>query len=155
MKAVLNFVDLKGGNPFDKVVVGSFWPSHEEPLDMADIHKLWHYEPRGRAEQVARDTFLFSFYTLGMRSADVLQLRWEDIKADRITFEQSKKRRSGKGRLSIPLNDYSRAILARYDKSTKTVFNLVTMFGGSREALDERDSVQSQIWRALQHYKAD
>jgi len=81
---------------------------------------------------IAKDAFLFSFYAAGMRSSDVLQLRWSDIKEDRIIYSQQKKADSDGAELSIPLNQFTRDILERYDRSTPTVFNVLDLSGGTK-----------------------
>lgn len=146
MRKILNTVDLKNGNPFDKVVVGTFTPAKVKELDKADIEKLRAYSPRTHGERVALDTFLFSFYAAGMRSSDVLKLKWASIAGDRIIYEQGKKLHQGAAALSIPLNDVTREILSRYDRSTESVFNLLHhLEGGSPKAVRERKSAQRWI----------
>lgn len=149
MKVVLNDIDLKGGNPFDKVTVGSYKGAKVKELNLEDIQKIRTYIPRGKWESIAKDTFLFSFYAAGMRSSDVLQLRWSDIKGNRIVYDQQKKADTDKSELSIPLNQFTRDILARYDRSTPTVFNVLTLSGGSKAALDQRKKIQAAITTSL------
>ncbi|MDP1843398.1 MAG: site-specific integrase [Sediminibacterium sp.] len=61
-----------------------------------------------------RDIFCFACAT-GMRYSDLNLLRWDHIKDDIITFTVKKT----KSRLTIPLNEYSTAILARYKGNPK------------------------------------
>ncbi len=37
----------------------------------------------------SRNYFLFSFYTRGMNIADMLKLKWEDVKSDTILYTRS------------------------------------------------------------------
>jgi len=59
-----------------------------------------------------RDVFCFSCFT-GLRYSDLKQLRWEHIKSTEIVLTITKT----KSRLSIPLSDYSSAILDKYKQA--------------------------------------
>jgi integrase len=59
-----------------------------------------------------RDVFCFSCFT-GLRYSDLKQLRWEHIKSSEIVLTITKT----KSRLSIPLSDYSSAILDKYKQA--------------------------------------
>lgn len=149
LKAVLNTVELRGDNPFDKVPIGGYRRSNARALTLEEVQKIRNYLPVGKWQRIAKDTFLFSFYAAGMRSSDVLQLRWADIEDGRIEYQQHKKRNQEDAWLSVPLNPITSEILSRYDRSTETVFDVLTMLGGSREAFEERESVQSNIGKNL------
>lgn len=149
MKAVLNTVSLKGEHPFKRFTVGTVQAARVEGLEMADIQKLRRYLPRDEGEQIAKDTFLFSFYAAGMRSADVLQLRWAAVKGDRITYEQSKKQHRNAAALSIPLNPVTSEILSRYPRDRETVFGLVELARGPKAIARQRATAQERIRAAL------
>jgi integrase len=150
VKSIIGEAGIKGENPFEKVTIGSYRRAKDEPLELEEIKLLERYIPRGKWEQIAKDTALFSFYSFGMRSADVLQLKWSNIKKGRIVYDQNKKaNNSDEPTLSIPLNRFTEEILKRYDRTTETVFNLVTKFGGSKEAMKERERIQASIGGAL------
>lgn len=154
LRATLNTVEIKGEHPFDRVTVGTFRRSEAPALDMSEIQKIRNFIPANRRDRLAKDLFLFSFYAAGMRSSDVLQLRWADIANDRVTYVQGKKMHTGAAKLSIPLNAVTREILSRYDRSTETVFDLVTKFGGSKAAHAERHSAQNLIRTGLRKIAA-
>lgn len=149
VRAVINTLDLKGANPFDKSTVGTWRKGKSEGLDIDDIRRLRTYIPSGRWDSLAKDTFLFSFYAAGMRSGDVLDLAWSEIKKDRIIYDQGKKKNAEDEDISVPLNDVTREILSRYDRSTPTVFNLTKTPGGGRLAVNERKQIQAEINRFL------
>jgi len=149
IRTVLNTLNLKGEDPFKQVTIGGYQAAKADALSVEDIEKLRAYEPKDESEQLAVDAFLFSFYAAGMRSADVLQLRWSSIKGGRIIYEQNKKLHQGAGALSIPLNAVTTEILSRYDHGRPTVFGLVKTFGGSAAAIRERMTAQHRILRTL------
>lgn len=150
MRTIVNTLELKGRNPFDRVTVGTYRAAKVETLDMADIEKLRAFEPRTPGERLAKDAFLFSFYAAGMRSADVLGLRWDSIKGDRIIYAQNKKLHRGAEALSIPLNDVTREILSRYERTADTVFDVLEVIGGSKAAILSRMRAQHLVLRRLE-----
>lgn len=147
--AVLNAADLKGRNPFDRVTVGTYRKAVRPALYMEDIERIKNHLPRGKWETAAKDTFLFSFFAAGMSSKDILLMRWDEITNGRIHFGRRKVEESSGIQLSIPLNPVTEAILNRYDRATKTVFNLVHLQGNDRVACKKRETVQASINRAL------
>lgn len=58
----------------------------------------------------ARNAFLFSFYSGGIRFGDICCLKWSNISNDRLTYTMNK---NDKG-FSTELNDYQKKILSRY-----------------------------------------
>lgn len=58
----------------------------------------------------ARNVWLFSFYTAGMRIGDLLRLRWSDIQNDRLAYVMGKNQKAG----SLKLPDKALAILDKY-----------------------------------------
>lgn len=127
-------------NPFDEFKVGSFRASNKEPLTIHEIALIWNYEPRNNSERLAKDTFLFSFYSAGMRSEDVLTLKWSEITDMYIKYDQAKKKHLSKDTLAIPLNSFLEEILSRYDRSTKTVFNQIHETG----VIEQKDEIAGQ-----------
>ncbi|MEX1135386.1 MAG: site-specific integrase [Balneolales bacterium] len=58
----------------------------------------------------ARNAFLFSFYSGGIRFGDICCLKWSNIANDRLTYQMNK---NNKG-FSTQLNDHQKEILSRY-----------------------------------------
>ncbi len=97
----------------------------KQSLTLDEIENISNLEiePRHKAMIVARDLFLFSFYTAGMRFTDICLLKWSNISDDNIIYKMNKvKYRTGATR-SIPLNLKSKAILQKYkDKNKHFIF---------------------------------
>ena len=68
----------------------------------------------------ARNVWLISFYFAGMRTSDVLSLRWSDFHNDRLHYSMGKNNKPG----TIKISEKAAAILARY-KSTADKSGLV------------------------------
>ena len=58
----------------------------------------------------ARAAWLFSFYTAGMRVADVLKVRWTDIHDGRLYYRMGKNQKT----LSLPISQQLQGILDQY-----------------------------------------
>lgn len=72
--------------------------------------------------ELARDTFLFSFYTRGMELVDIANLRHENIDGDTLTF---RRRQVGKA-VTVKLGVKARAILDRYrDENREYLFPIL------------------------------
>lgn len=54
-----------------------------EKLDLKKGTPIWH----------ARNVFLFSFYLAGVRISDVLRMKWDDIKDERLYYTMSKNKK--------------------------------------------------------------
>ncbi|AUC14401.1 site-specific recombinase [Tenacibaculum sp. SZ-18] len=88
----------------------------KQSLNLEEIQKIADLDipKRFKAMNVARDMFLFCFYSAGMRFTDMCLLKWKNIKENNIVYTMNKvKDRIGATR-TIPLNPKSRAILEKY-----------------------------------------
>lgn len=78
-----------------------------------------------RAMDMARDLFLFSFYTRGMPFVDVVCLRKSDVQGGVITYSRHKTGQS----LQIALLPQTEALIRKYDNPSEFVFPLLVRFG--------------------------
>ena len=87
-------------------------------LDLEYNSQLWH----------VRNYFMFSFYMAGIRVGDVLDLRWENVKDDRLIYVMQKTN----SHCSLILLVKAQAILDLYknenSKSTDYIFPIMTMY---------------------------
>ena len=111
-------LELKGTNGKANKVIALNW------AELMTVYHLNIPETKNYLKQV-RDVFVFQCFT-GLRYSDVFNLRKYNIKGDHIEIVTMKT----DDRLTIPLNDYSRAILAKYrdvsfkdDKVLPTISN--------------------------------
>ena len=97
----------------------------KDSLTFEEITKLSELEiqPRFKGMLKARDMFLFSFYTAGMRFSDVCRLQWENIVGNEIVYTMQKsKSRAGSKRI-LPLTPKAITILDGYKgKSNSYIF---------------------------------
>lgn len=97
----------------------------KQSLTLEEIQKIIDLEvqPKHKGIIKARDMFLFSFYTAGMRFTDICKLQWSNIIGNDVVYTMNKSvGRSGSRRV-IPLNPKSIEILEKYkDKDPVYVF---------------------------------
>ncbi|MFL0063745.1 tyrosine-type recombinase/integrase [Tenacibaculum maritimum] len=97
----------------------------KQSLTLDEIQTVIKLEiaPRHKAMIKARDMFLFSFYTAGMRYTDICKLKWTNIIDNDIVYTMNKSKSRAGARRSIPLNPKSIEILEKYkDKDDCFVF---------------------------------
>ena len=94
INAVLNKA-LKAGvienNPIKSITIKTE-NTKKESLTLEEIERLkdLKIEPRFKGLIMAKDMFLFSFYTAGMRFTDICKLKSDDIVGDNINYIMSK-----------------------------------------------------------------
>ena len=71
---------------------------------------------------LARDMFLFSFYTAGMRFSDVCKLKWENVTDTEIVYTMGKSEKRAGATRYIPITPKLSAILQKYKTNKKYVF---------------------------------
>lgn len=59
-------------------------------LSVADIRRIARAEPRDEGERLARDLFLFSYYTRGMSFVDIAFLRKDDVRDGILCYRRRK-----------------------------------------------------------------
>lgn len=101
----------------------------KKALNLADIKKIFGYEPVNEAEKRARDLWLFSYLCSGMNMKDMAELRYENIGDKGITFVRAKTKRSSLEEIFVPLLDEAKAIIDRWGNPNRNpnqlVFDLV------------------------------
>ena len=105
-----NLIDRKF-YPFgrDKIVI-RFPESGKVGLTREEVKKIEDLKNLPKAENHARNVWLFSFYLAGIRIADVLKMRWSDIYDNRIHYKMSKNSKL----VSLQLPDKIQVILEDY-----------------------------------------
>lgn len=122
-KAIYNKATKEGRivvkqNPFTLFKVGSLWAkTRKRAIGKEDIQRLLDldipYNYRSRYKQLAKDLFLFSYFTAGMNFNDIARLRYKDIINGRICYSRHKTQKL----LSCKLSEQAQAIVERYGKS--------------------------------------
>ena len=102
--------------------------------------------------RMARDMFLLSFYTSGMRYTDICLLEWKHIKDDMIQYTMNKsKTRPGSNR-EIAIMEKTTEVINRQRGNDKTfVFNILKGFENKshKEKLTQIQRKNKEVGRAL------
>ncbi|MBM6662887.1 phage integrase SAM-like domain-containing protein [Marseilla massiliensis] len=112
-------------NPFEGMDVSYRVKKERNGLTLDEVKRLRDLDLSGESEKTvfARDIFLFTVYTKGMRSDDIFRLTSKNIKDGRLTYRQHV---TGK-EISIPWEPALKEIADRYKQDgTPLLFPVVT-----------------------------
>ena len=68
----------------------------KKALALADIEKLFTYEPKSNAEAKARDLWIFSYLCNGINIKDLARLKYKQINKENISFVRAKTERTSR-----------------------------------------------------------
>ena len=102
-------------NPFTLFQVGSLWAkTRKRAIDKDDIQRLIDLEIADghttEYRRLAKDLFLFSYFTAGMNFGDIARLRYKDIVKGRVNYSRHKTQKL----LSFQLVPMALQILEKY-----------------------------------------
>ena len=105
-------------NPFTLFQVGSLWAkTRKRAIDKDDIQRLIDLDiAEGHTTEyrrLARDLFLFSYFTAGMNFGDIARLRYKDIIKERVYYSRHKTQKL----LSFQLVPNAMQIIEKYSKA--------------------------------------
>ena len=61
-----------------------------QPFTKEEIDLILHFHPQDRWEDLAKDIFLFMYYGEGINVADIVKLKYSDLKGNRIVYYRTK-----------------------------------------------------------------
>lgn len=105
-------------NPFTLFQVGSLWAkTRKRAIDKDDIQRLIDLEIAERHtteyRRLAKDLFLFSYFTAGMNFGDIARLRYKDIIKERVYYSRHKTQKL----LSFQLVPNALQIIEKYSRA--------------------------------------
>ena len=108
-------------NPFSLYQVGSLWAkTRKRAIDKEDIQRLIDLKiTEGHTteyRQLAKDLFLFSYFTAGMNFGDMARLRYKDLIKGRIYYSRHKTQKL----LSFQLVPNALQIIGKYSRDNHT-----------------------------------
>ncbi|WP_370627193.1 tyrosine-type recombinase/integrase [Pontibacter sp. HSC-14F20] len=68
----------------------------KKALTIADIEKIFSYEPKTDSEAKARDLWVFSYLASGINIKDIARLKYRNIDGNRVTFIRAKTERTNR-----------------------------------------------------------
>lgn len=117
--AAINEGIYTGGNPFALLKL-KLKPVFKDKLSLDEITSIENLKLRGSTD-IARDMFLLSYYSKGIRFENCLFLKWSDIRQGRIFIMTNKSNKF----ISIQIHDKLKKILDKYS-GDNFVFPLVS-----------------------------
>jgi len=118
----------------------------KKALNIEAIHKIQNLDLEAYPTLVnSRNYFIFSFYTRGMNFADMMQLKWSDISADRIYYQRSKT----KGNFIIKILPPVEKILNYYKSNPYYIFPILLKKNMTPKQIDNRKK------KVLKRYNKD
>jgi site-specific recombinase XerD len=136
---------INSNNPFNKIKIASGAPIAKEILTFEEIEKLQGVPMKGYRE-IARDMFMFSYYSAGMRFSDVLLFNVSMIKNNRIAYITGKNEKL----LSFPLHNRLKAIIDKYAINAGTLFGMVQELKNKEKQFKNIGNKQAIINKYLQ-----
>jgi len=109
----------------------------KEVLSEKDIKILEGLNPKNPSQQIAKDYWLFSYYTCGINLTDLAYLNSKNVTKDNIRFirKKTENNRINNTEIILPLHLKNKAILERLiDKNKEYVFGII----------DKTDSPETQ-----------
>jgi site-specific recombinase XerD len=119
----------------------------KKALKLADIKRIFEYQTNTKAENKAKDLWLFSYLCNGANVKDIVKLQYKNISSKNITFIRSKTERSTKSNqkpITIVLMPEIEAIIKKWGIIQKSPEDFV--FG----VLSENDTAQNQLAKIKQ-----
>ena len=112
-------------NPFLRFKVKQV-PTNKEKLTIKEIHALNKLKlDKGSVLNQARNCFMFSFYCGGIRTGDLLMMRWQNIVDGNLIYVMSKSRKSKLISRKVPLLQEAKRILKQYENNDSKPENFI------------------------------
>ena len=130
-------------NPFEGLDVSYHVKKYRNGLTLDEVKRLRSLDLSNEPRQVvfARDIFLFTVYTKGMKSDDIFRLTWNNIADGQLTYRQHL---TGK-EISMPWEPPMQEIADRYKrKGTPLLFPVITA-KSPREQWRQYDGILHRI----------
>ena len=130
-------------NPFEGLDVSYRVKKYRNGLTLDEVKRLRDLDLSGESEMTvfARDIFLFTVYTRGMKSDDIFRLTKENIKDGRLTYRQHL---TGK-EISMPWEPPMREIADRYRRKGSFLLFPVITTKNPREQWKQYDGILHRI----------
>ena len=142
-KLAVNDGFVADSNPFEGMDVSYRVKKERNGLTLEEVKRLRGLDLSGESQQVAfaRDIFLFTVYTKGMKSDDIFRLTRKNIKDGQLIYRQHT---TGK-EISIPWEPVLQKIADRYkQKGTARLFPVITA-KSPREQWRQYDGILHRI----------
>ena len=134
LRAIFNEAIKKNIVEKDKYPFGKFNHSikthkkNKRVLTMSDIKVLEKIKPKNRSEEMAKDYWLFSYYSCGLNLSDMAYMKTKNLHKDSITFirKKTENSRANNTEIVINLHEKNKAILNKLiDINKHYIFGII------------------------------
>lgn len=123
----------------------------KKALSLADIGKIFYYDPKNPQEDKAKAYWLFSYFANGMNVTDIAHLQHKHLSGDFIHFERAKTIRSMRGNpkiISIVVNKEMRSIIKKWGNPNKGQDEFIfPVLSQGLTPGQQRERIKDLIWR--------
>lgn len=127
-------------NPFNQWKI-KFEPTNAMRLTIDEIKELEKADGSEK-ELLARDMWLFSFYTGGMRWGDMCRAKKEMLQSDSFIYTINKSRyTANRTDVDVPVNESLRKIISKQKSKTAYIFDLKIDWSNEEQQIDSKGSM--------------
>jgi integrase/recombinase XerD len=123
----------------------------KKALTLAEIGKIFYYEPKTPQEEKAKAYWFFSYFANGINITDIARLKYKHISGDFIHFERAKTSRAMRSNpkiISISINDEMKLIMKKWGNWNKAKENYIfPVLNDGLSSQQERERIKDLIWR--------
>ncbi len=111
----------------------------KEVLYPKDVEAFYNYVPATEAGDRCKRFWFFSFLANGMNPKDIFELRWKDLKGDRLSFKRCKtmKTRKDAEDIVLYLHPYAMDIIRDYGRKQSKDGYIFPLFNGCDTEMDK------------------
>ena len=129
-----------------KYLIQSLKKGRDTKLDKDQIKKLRDYTSKNKMRLMARDFFLFSYYSAGMNLTDIARLEKDSTGFIR---KKSNSRVTEVEEIPLRLNDLQKEIISRHKGKGKYMFNILNDKDSPETIVKKVNNKTSQIYKQL------
>jgi len=130
----------------------------KKALSLAEIGKIFNYEPKTDQEAKAKAFWLFSYFANGMNMTDIANLKFKNISGEFINFERAKTIRSMRSNpkvISAYITDELKAIIKKWGNWDTNKDNYIfPILSPGLASSQQRERIKDFIWRVNKALKS-
>lgn len=126
----------------------------KKALDLSDIIKIFQYKAKTKAEEKARDLWIFLYLSNGMNVKDLCLLKWENVEGEVLKYERAKTANTKEDPkpIEVHLKPQSKAIIAKYGTRSLNKKGYIFPFLAPTMTADQQRKVYQQLTKTINKY---
>ena len=130
--------------------------SVKKALNTLELETLFKAKTKNTEQEKAKDFWFFSYFSNGMNAADIVQLRYSDIKGNNLSFVRKKTVHTNlnSSPIEVFLNDFQKNVIKKYGNSSRDKKDFIFNILDEKDGLEEKYRKRKNFIRFLnQHMK--